>query len=475
MASVLASLTSYNSDSDDDAGPSRDAVSSAATVAAAKPASCKLDSLLPSPRAGLASQLPVPSSSSSPSRLSLPPPASSSKRKVIKVESFKSYNGSDDTHDLDRVAESGISSKKPKLGSSIASGSSVKHSLFGMLPAPKRSNDEVLAERNQEAQTKKAAKSMNEIDAPLTEAPEAPLKIHEPAVSAASPDQQDDSAAAANSRPKAKNNDAFRAMLGLKPAANKPDAPAAASSDRASKSSDSTTSTQALTSTSSTEAPLASSQFEPSSSKTEAAASVDFFSLDTARPLNSDAPTSHTPSFCVSSAPVIDQSEGQPSADAVDSTHSASEYPGWQLDHDGLWVPITAEAQAQFVAYQQSLVRSSLASSSKSTPNLDGTRDLLAAGLTPQDIQAFDASTAARQAYLSASGDETDSDKYAAAAEFAAGNRDVPQRKPGMLKGLKKGQLSSIVNLAAENRAQLEQRWKKGREAMARGMNQYGW
>lgn len=138
-------------------------------------------------------------------------------------------------------------------------------------------------------------------------------------------------------------------------------------------------------------------------------------------------------------------------------------------------MPITAEAQAQFVAYQQSLVRSSLASSSKSTPNLDGTRDLLAAGLTPQDIQAFDASTAARQAYLSASGDETDSDKYAAAAEFAAGNRDVPQRKPGMLKGLKKGQLSSIVNLAAENRAQLEQRWKKGREAMARGMNQYGW
>lgn len=73
-------------------------------------------------------------------------------------------------------------------------------------------------------------------------------------------------------------------------------------------------------------------------------------------------------------------------------------------------------------------------------------------------------------------GGEGNSDKYAAAAEFAAGNREVRQeRKPGMLKGLRKGQLSSLVSLASENRGKMEDKWQRGRDAQARRSNQYGW
>lgn len=116
-----------------------------------------------------------------------------------------------------------------------------------------------------------------------------------------------------------------------------------------------------------------------------------------------------------------------------------------------------------------------ISNSTRGASNLDGTRDLLAAGLTPDDIRAFDASTAAREAYLKTGGGDDDADKYAAAADFAAGNRDVPQRKPGMLKGLRKGQLSTLVSLANENRSKLEERWQRGRDAQARRSNRYGW
>ncbi len=45
-----------------------------------------------------------------------------------------------------------------------------------------------------------------------------------------------------------------------------------------------------------------------------------------------------------------------------------------------------------------------------------------------------------------------------------------------MLKGLRKGQLSSLVSLAGENRGKLgKEKWQRGRDAQARRSNQYGW
>lgn len=475
MASGLASLAGYDSDSDDqDDSPNvATATVSQPTAATNTSSSSKLGSLLPPPKAGLASKLPPPSSPGARTGLSLPPtaPSSSSKRKVIKVDSLPSFGASGDGDDSDGATELRIDSKKPKLGASASNGTSSKHSLFGMLPAPKRKDDEVLAERSRQAEARKAAKAAEELETPASVA--ATLRFDEDVVRATSPEAEHEAAVDSNGKPKGKNNDAFRAMLGLKPSTKKPDSPAASSSS--------------LTSSKLSSLPRASSPkfratqiiSDPapvSSSKPQAAAPVDFFSLGTARPSNkSAASTSQTSSFSISAAPIIEDPEAQSASNAVDSTDDASEYSGWQLDPDGSWVPITPEAQAQFLAYQQSLAPPSTSTStSKSASNLDGTRDLLAAGLTPEDIQAFDASTAARQAYLAAAGDEADSDKYAAAAEFAAGNREVQQRKPGMLKGLRKGQLSSLVSLASENRAQLEQRWQRGREAKARMSNQYG-
>ncbi|KAJ9475038.1 hypothetical protein PHBOTO_004892 [Pseudozyma hubeiensis] len=482
MASGLASLASYDSDSDDqDAVPAPVTTSSSHVVSTAPPpvaSSSKLGSLLPPPRAGLASKLPSPSSSSRGGSLSLPPPASSSssKRKVIKIDSLNSFKESEDGTDSDDAMEDDTNRKKPKQATGTTNGGSSKHSLFGMLPAPKRKDYEVLAERSRQAEARKAARVMEESDT-QTVANE-PLRIYAEAEHALSPEPQNIPSGASNSKAKGKNNDAFRAMLGLKPStAAKPDPSAASTSSTAS--SNPVTAARASSSYSAARLPAPSHvAAEPAAiptSKPDAAAPVDFFSIPTARPSSKATSSSQKSSYSISAAPVIDHPTTQHSEDAVDSaTNDDSEYPGWQLDPDGSWVPVTPEAQAQFLAYQQSTTTPSAPPTSKSASNLDGTRDLLAAGLTPEDIQAFDASSAARQAYLSADGDEADSEKYAAAAEFAAGNREIQQRKPGMLKGLRKGQLSSLVSLAGENRAKLEKRWQRGREQNARRTNQYG-
>ncbi|SPO30611.1 uncharacterized protein UTRI_05228 [Ustilago trichophora] len=498
--SGLASLAGYGSDSDDDIAPSvssnvaptsSTAVPTPPTAAASKPSTSKLGSMLPSPKSGLASKLPPPSSpstSSIPSKpsgsgLSLPPPTASTKRKVIKVDSLQSFKDSEDGQDSDEDGPASSESKRPRLGSNMVGKAATKHSLFGMLPAPKRKDDEVLAERRKEAEARKAARAVEESDAPaLTEAP---LRIVENVTRSTSPEESGGVSAspeATSSKAKGKNNDAFRAMLGLKPAAKKPSAPAPAPPPAPTTASLSASQTPASKPVQPSQASAvldatANSKASPSSSKVDSAP-VDFFSLGPTRASTSAASLSHTSSLSISAAPIIDHPEPPQSIGEADSQEDASEYPGWQLDPDGSWVPVTPEAQAQLLAYQQSLSdapTTTVTTSSRGSSSLDGTRDLLAAGLTPDDILAFDASTAAREAYLQGNGDAADSDKYAAAAEFAAGNREVQQRKPGMLKGLRKGQLSSLVSLASENRAKLEERWQRGRDAQARRSNQYGW
>ncbi|SOV03458.1 uncharacterized protein UDID_06681 [Ustilago sp. UG-2017a] len=501
--SGLASLAGYGSDSDDDADVPSTSTSVAARVAStskpssSKPSSSKPssstsasssrpNSILPPPKSGLSSKLPPPSAGKSNTQpsgsgLSLPPPSSSTnKRKVIKVDSIQSVqdgNDDDDQGNRSKLAET----KKPKLGSAIAS----KHSLFGMLPAPKRKDDEILAERKKEADASKAAKAVEDSETPaLTEAP---LRINERVARSASPEADRGAAEASTGKAKSKSNDAFRAMLGLKPAAK----PAISKSSTSAQPARSTAESLFITQPSqqsqpSSRAAQTSMQKNPNGTpasgeaaiKTESAP-VDFFSLGSSRS-SANAPSSSTnPSFSISAAPVIDQPNMQRSEPPCTSAPESDEYPGWQLDPDGSWLPITPEAQAQYAAYQQSLLppQLSTATISKAASNLDGTRDLLAAGLTPDDIRAFDASSAAHDAYMSSKGGgEGDSDKYAAAAEFAAGNREVRQeRKPGMLKGLRKGQLSSLVSLASENRGKMEDKWQRGRDAQARRSNQYGW
>ncbi|SPO31127.1 uncharacterized protein UTRI_05228_B [Ustilago trichophora] len=490
--SGLASLAGYGSDSDDDEIPSVSPTvastsnTAVSITAASKPSTSKLGSMLPPPKSGLASKLPPPSSSSTSSKpsgsgLSLPPPTASTKRKVIKVDSLPSFKDHEDGQDSDEDGRASSESKKPKLGSSLTGKSTSNHSLFGMLPAPKRKDDEVLAERKKEAEARKVARAMEESDAPaLTEAP---LRIVEHVARSTSPEESDEVAAsleATSSKAKGKDNDAFRAMLGLKPAAKKRSAPASAPSFAPATASSSASQTQASKPLQPSQAPAAlnaTTNMNPSASLSKVdSAPVDFFSLGPTRPSTSTASSSHIASLAVSAAPVIEHPEPHRSTGEANPPDDASEYPGWQLDPDGSWVPITPEAQAQLLAYQQSLSDiPTTTASSRGASNLDGTRDLLAAGLTPDDILAFDASTAAREAYLQGDGEEGDSDKYAAAAEFAAGNREVQQRKPGMLKGLRKGQLSSLVSLARENRGKLEERWQRGRDAQARRSNQYGW
>ncbi|SNX86993.1 uncharacterized protein MEPE_05702 [Melanopsichium pennsylvanicum] len=481
--SGLASLAGYDSDSDTDQDVPFDSSNVASTSSSAKaaadatkPSSSKLGSLLPTPNSGLSSMLPPPSSfsyshtakaKSRDSCLSLPPPSATTKRKIIRIDSTHLTIGSQDGQNSDEEARRESEVKKSKIAPSL---SSSKHSLFGMLPAPKRKDGEVLAERKREAELRKIAKALDETDAQRL--CEVPLSISDHA----SEEQEADEAETVEAdapivKTNGKNNDAFRAMLGLKPAAKKQPTHAVASS-----------------STSQAELPepsplitaksIARESIDPipkSTSTWAESTPTDFFSLGSTCP--NTGTSSYKSSMQISAAPVIDLAETQHSTDQSHTQDDVAEYPGWQLDPDGSWVPVTPQAQAQFAAYQYSLSHPSAAStnpSSRSESNLDGTRDLLAAGLTPDDIAAFDASSAAREAYVQ-NGEDEDSDKYAAAAEFAAGNRELQQRKPGMLKGLRKGQLSSLVSLANENRKKLEQRWQRGRDAQAQKAKRYGW
>lgn len=497
MSTGLTSLAGYGSDADEEdvqsASPAV-APSGSGTGKNPEPSSSGPGPVFPPPKSALASKLPPPSASASSSKpgasgLSLPPPVTSSKRKVIKVDSLPAFQDNEDGPGLDDDGRNGSDSKKPKLSASRPDASSNRHSLFGMLPAPKRKDDEVLAERKKEAEARRAAKALEESDTPALVA--APLRISENALRSPSPEesetagtQREVSLGASTSKPKGKNNDAFRAMLGLKPAATTPATPASSASAPTAKDIPTTqTSMQPskLLQSSSVLSKAADAGSTAASNKAESAP-FDFFSLGTTPSTRSAAASAPSSSLSISAAPTVARPDTQTDAEQAHSAGDTSQYPGWQLDPDGSWIPVTPEAHAQLLAYQQSLssphdthAAPSTNAASRGAANLDGTRDLLAAGLTPDDIRSFDASSAARDAYLSrGSGADEDSDKYAAAAEFAAGNREVQQRKPGMLKGLRKGQLSSLVSLASENRSKLEERWQRGRDAQARRSNQYG-
>lgn len=309
----------------------------------------------------------------------------------------------------------------PKARSTAASKpSGSKHSLFGMLPPPKRPDSQVLAEREQKENQRRAARRPEETDEQEEEVQTSrPVDVFElPSLEG-----------------KAKNNDSFRAMLGLKGSA-----PAGTSA-----SDTSPTQTRSIQPEIRSAPALAESLPKPKS----------------------------TPSFQISAAPAITSSPSPPAP-----TESVSEEnPGWQLVPDGSWVPVTPEAQAQYHAYLASTLSTPAVLNHKrkrASDNFDGTRDLLNAGIDPNDIETFDASLVASAAHAATTADAAETDKYAAAAEFAAGNREATAPKPGHLRGLRRGQLSTLVNMANENRSALEQKWQRGREARSRAGNQYG-
>ncbi len=68
---------------------------------------------------------------------------------MIKIDTLQSVKNDQDDEDSADDAVNDLrhaaAVKKPKLGAASTS----KHSLFGMLPAPKRKDDEVLAERRE--------------------------------------------------------------------------------------------------------------------------------------------------------------------------------------------------------------------------------------------------------------------------------------------------------------------------------------
>lgn len=298
----------------------------------------------------------------------------------------------------------------------IAKPSGSKHSLFGMLPPPKRKDSEVRAEREQLAQQRKVAQHSDEEDVGS-----APLELVE------EPEQG-----------KAKTNDAFRAMLGLKPSQTAP-----------------------------VQQPTAAAAPSISNAETTVKANPNAPAAPSIPNVETTAKAKPKASFQISAAPDVTPVAEPPAKEEEDT------YPGWQLDPDGSWVPVTPEAQAQYQTYLASTAPAPTQKRKREHDNLDGTRDLLSAGINPDDIQSFDVSSATRAAY-DTNADAQDTDKYAAAAEFAAGNREATAPKAGHLRGLRRGQLSTLVNLAAENRSSLEQKWQRGREARSRAGNQYG-
>ncbi|PWY98031.1 hypothetical protein BCV70DRAFT_139093, partial [Testicularia cyperi] len=470
----------------------------------------------PSSASSLASLLPQPRSQAEgrTSGLSLPPPksvpgpsragATSTKRKLqIKVDALQAEGNEDADFPVPNT-EPEVQAKKTKL---TPGASSNRSSLFGMLPAPKRKDEEIRAERQREAQERRAAKQDSESSGLLTNASPMTLRLPAATTSAIADDEDDnddnDIEVPDPLKPQSKTNDAFRAMLGLKPVSQ------GASASRLH------TKTTAQSNILSSASPPNSRPhakgiaLPPPKSHDRQNVSTTLPETRGGRPgqqatgsdipaapkqdslLRSDPPAAPSgrktassigPSFRVAAAPAIEQPETALTDNTPDTATSEPDaYPGWQLDPDGSWVPVTPEAHAQYQAWMtsnasQSVYDSGASSSSsrRANGNLDGTRDLISAGIDLEQIQAFDAGSAARAADNAGETSNND-DRYAAAASFAAGNRDaLVQQRPGHLKGLRKGQLSSLVSLAQENRSKLEQQWQHGREARHRAGNQYG-
>lgn len=306
------------------------------------------------------------------------------------------------------------------------------HGLLGMLPAPMQTGPPT-----EEKQTAAPANKMG-----LAGDAESRLRMD---------------AGPSSTATKARGNNDFRAMLGLKPS-SLPAKPRA-----------------------SVPKPTPKQHSEESPRMPVA---TDFFALQTAAPSTSSAGA--VSSISITSAPAIAGEEAEEEARARDAIAAEEEqrYRGWQQGPDGQWFPVTPEAHAAYKEYLTAQQNSSQA---------DGQDDATERPADMQfgDINAIESvdANAARQAWLARPSTQADGAgldrKYAlAAASMAMPDQGAPlvdqeeevakMDKKTNMRARRAGQLSSLIAQAEENRERLEERWSKGKDGRNTAKAKYG-
>lgn len=185
----------------------------------------------------------------------------------------------------------------------------------------------------------------------------------------------------------------------------------------------------------------------------------------------------------ISSAPVVEEE----SSEQQDSTQGVDPYEGWQQGPDGAWFPVTPAAHA---AYQDYLATQAQQQA------VQRAREVEMKGVDASHIQEADAN-ANLEAWLAKrpadSGEETAADRrYAMAAassvtpeqakefgllaneeQFAEDIRRKTDKKVNF-RARRKGQLSSLVQQAEDNREKLEERWAQQKASRAETRAKYG-
>lgn len=322
---------------------------------------------------------------SSASRMGLPPPRASAPRRarVIHV----------DTSVPDADADAAAADAPKPAPKPAAKSDGAPHSLLSMLPAP---------------------------SAAARPAPPAP---------APEDDDDDDSRAPAHDTP-ARDNEGFRAMLGLAPrerAAPKAEAAVPTKAER-----------------------LAAAE--------EAAAAAAAAPL--AQP-QARAPTSSAATL--SAAPDVSDREPTPPPPPPPEA-----YRGWHQDPDGTWVPVTPEAHA---VYAQWLAENAepppLEEQDIGTQRQFARHDVVAALDADAEMHAhWDARPSAR-----ASGPAPGATKPDMTAQLS---ERLQSDRLTNVRARTRGQLTSLIVQAQEKRQVLEERWAHGRHKMRENKKRYG-
>ncbi|PWN53557.1 hypothetical protein IE53DRAFT_383941 [Violaceomyces palustris] len=516
MATPLVS--GYDSDSDSGSGsdagqqqfvqqPKKPPSQPQPTTLQPKPPTVSVGLGLPPPKNSAYSSLlfkSYDSSAPSSSKMSLPQPMASAttqsssnsatnragKRKhqsklQIKVDSLSDL---DEASDGEELSSDSISQAKKRAKAAMeAHKAKGGHSLFGMLPAPKRPAD-IAKQQADEAQQ------------PHMTIREGAMKIIEVESTGDQADEND----AEESKPAnqgRKGNDDFRAMLGLKPS-NKPvksKQPADTKPpERAStaKSSSATTTTISIAPQMSL-APSSASRMETNPIPAEDP--TDFFSLSATASTSSNlerveeaAAPGFLKSMAVSSAPVVEL-KSKDNAKEEEEGFGPTSYPGWQQDPDGSWVPITPKAHEQYAKW---LRTNGEGGSQGATINYDDpsrrmrnngaggggfdVSELARAGLRSEDLVDYRVDTSAQPA---PHGSSTLDNVYSsvasqiAASSGSSGGGEGASSKLGKLtnqRARQKGQLTSLLAIAEEKRGELKQKWEMGKSAKSQGRMKYG-
>ncbi|WFD33630.1 hypothetical protein MCUN1_000443 [Malassezia cuniculi] len=335
------------------------------------------------------------SGAGSASRMGLPPPKTSGAKRprVIRVDATLP----------EPEEKTPVPKAKPMLADPAA-----PHSLLSMLPAPS-------------AQPKEKKQKLDTTENTVADDMRLTIKT--------------DSASA-------RDNEGFRAMLGLKPSARSHTAASNTKSD----------------------------EFIPT--KSERLAEAQKAAAESPAPADAAAANKHSVSSAVpafSAAPEVRSRSPTPEAESreqldADADAEAAQYDGWHQDPDGTWVPVTPEAHEIYARWL----------AENAPPPLEE-QDI---GTQRQFGRSQATATLDADAEMHAHWDSRPAQPPPAGADKPNMLAQVSERLQSdrltNVRARTRGQLTSLIVQAQEKRQMLEERWSHGRQKMRENKKRYG-